>query len=184
LNAGSGRIENPPNGVLELKYVVGRRDMGTCLRVARLVGPALVFGAVFACSTAAAESVQTTTPFAIAAAPNPCNGDVVNVVGQSHVVTVVNDHKLEVQENWPDTSGVALDGTTYQVNDANHSYFTTAPDGGFTFGLRDSFELVSNDGSSNDLVHVTVELSFDPDTGFETKISGAGTECSGPTPAP
>ncbi len=158
--------------------------MSTCRRLVCLVVPAVVVGAIFACSTAAAETMQTTTPFAFPVT-NPCNnGEVVNVVGQSHMVTVINDNKLEVQENWPDTSGVALDGTTYQVNDANHAFEMTVPDGGFTIGLRDSFELVSNDQSSNFLVHVTVALIFDPKKGFDDKISGAGAECSGPTPAP
>jgi len=158
--------------------------MGTCRRLVCLVAPAIVVGAVFACSTAVAETTQMTTPFAMVVT-NPCNnGEVVNVVGQSHMVTVINDNKLEVQENWPDTSGVALDGTTYQVNDANHTFAMTAPDGGFTIGFRDSFELVSNDQSSNFLVHVTVALIFDPKKGFDDKISGAGAECSGPTPAP
>lgn len=155
--------------------------MGTCHRLAWLIASAVVVGAVFACPSALAETAEMTTPL-VFVTTNPCNGgEVVNVVGQSHMVTVINDNKLEVQENWPDTSGVALDGTTYQVNDANHTFAMTVPDGGFTIGLRDSFELVSNDQSSNFLVHVTVELTFDPKRGFDPKISGAGTECSGQT---
>jgi hypothetical protein len=157
--------------------------MGMCRRLACLVTPAFVVGTVFACSTAAADTAQTTTAFAFLVT-NPCNGEVVSVAGESHMVTVINDNKFEVQENWPDTSGVALDGTTYQVNDANHLFAMTVPDGSFTIGLRDSFELVSNDQSSNFLVHVSVEISFDPKKGFGDKISGAGTECSGQAPAP
>src|SRR6266540_6980029 len=61
-------------------------------------------------------------------------------------------HGLERQHgrdsgNWPDTSGVSTTGVAYQVNDENHLFVLTVPDGGFTIGVRDSFELVSQDAS-------------------------------------
>ena len=155
--------------------------MGTCRRLAGLVSPAAIVGAVLACSTAGAATTQITTPFT-SVVLNPCNGELVDVVGQSHMVTVINDNKLDLQENWPDTYGVGTSGTTYQVNDANHVFAATVPDSGFTLVLRDNFELVSNAASANFLVHVTVEFSFDPTKGFDEKISPTGEECSGPTP--
>jgi hypothetical protein len=112
---------------------------------------------------------------------NPCNGDVVTFAGLSHTVTVLNGNQVTIQENWPDTSGVAVDETTYQVNDANHVFVRSVPGGAFTLTLSDSFEFVSNDGSSNFLVHMGIEVSF---PSGDTDVRGAGEECSGPTPYP
>ncbi len=129
--------------------------------------------------SATAASTQVTTPFTDVVT-NPCNGDEVVITGYSHLVMVLNDNTVEIQENWPDTSGVSTTGVAYQVNDANHLFVLTVPDGGFTIGVRDSFELVSQDASANFLVHETVELVFSPRNGLSTKIRGAGVECSGP----
>ena len=157
--------------------------MGT-LRLARTV--TVVAGlAVLAmlASGASAATYDVTTPFTDPAMVNPCNGDVVSVVGEAHDVIVTNDNKFEVQENWPDTSGMTATGTLYQVNDASHIFIVTVPEGSFTIGFRDSFELVSQDASSNFLVHETVEIKFDPKTGVSMKVTGAGADCSG-TAAP
>jgi hypothetical protein len=129
---------------------------------------------------AGAASVDMTTSFGPQVFVNTCNGDVVTVIGEMHMVAVTNDNKAEFQINWPDTAGVADSGRLYQVNDAFHFFIVTVPDGSFTIGLRDSFELVSQDGSSNMLFHETIEITFSPKDGFGTKITGAGADCSGP----
>lgn len=156
--------------------------MGTWRRLAYLVASAGVLAIAVASSTAAG-TFQMTTAFT-APVTNPCNGDPVVVVGQSHTVLVTGENRVEIQENWPDTSGLAADGTLYQANDANHVFVMTVPNGRFTIRLIDSFELVSKDPSANFLVHEIVEVIFDPETGFNVNIRGAGADCSGQTTAP
>jgi hypothetical protein len=168
---------------MEPDISVGRRTMSRTLRLVRVLAATGLLFLVGFPGSAAATSSQMTTPFT-AVVTNPCNGDVVNVTGNSHVVMVMNGNKAEIQTNWPDTSGVSTTGVDYQVNDATHLFVLTVPDGGFTIGFRDSFELVSKDPSANFLVHESVEIIFNPKTGFAAKIRGAGAECSGPQPAP
>jgi hypothetical protein len=153
--------------------------MGRCRRLAYLAS-AGALGLAIVASLAAASTVEMTTPFS-SWVTNPCNGELVYVVGESHTVTVMNDNRVEIQENWPDTSGVATTGTRYQVNDANHTFAASVPDGGFTLGIRDSFELVSEAPSANFLIHASVEFIVDPRKGPSIKIRGTDGECSGPT---
>lgn len=132
-------------------------------------------------SAVGAATMTEIVPFTIVDMPNPCNGDLVTIVGTMKIVTVTNNHKVELQTNWPDTSGFALDGTRYQANDASHFYVFSVPSGAFTIGLHDSFELVSQDGSSNFLILMNESVTLDLVTGdMTTKLSGPGPECSGP----
>ena len=124
-------------------------------------------------------------PFTFYDVPNPCNGDLVTIVGTQKITTVTNNHKGEAQTNWPDTSGLAVDGTRYQANDTTHTYAFSVPSCAFTVGLHDSFELISQDGTSNFLIHMNESLTIDPVTWeISTKMSGPGAQCSGPTSLP
>lgn len=130
--------------------------------------------------SAAATTSQMTVPFSDVV-DNPCNGDVVAITGTMHIVTIENDNKAEIQVNWPDTSGVSLTGTKYQANDTTHTYvFSTGPNA-FIFTFHDSYELISQDNTSNFLVHEEVRINL---LTSETTLHGGGVECSGPTPAP
>ena len=131
---------------------------------------------LFAAAGAAATG-QTTVPFS-QIVTNPCNGDVVVIAGEMHMVAITSDTKAEIQTNWPDTTGIALDGTRYQANDANHFFIVSVPSGRFTIGLQDSYELVSQDASPNFLMHELLEITFDPSSGFSVKMRGEP-ECSG-----
>jgi hypothetical protein len=147
-----------------------------CSIVAAVVTGLLALGLPVA---ARAATFTEVVPFSYLV-ENPCNGDMVAVTGTMKIVTVTNNHKVELQTNWPDTSGLALDGTRYQANDVSHLYVFSVPSGALTVGLHDSFELVSQDGSSNFLVHMNESITFDLVTGeMTTKLSGPGAECSG-----
>lgn len=131
---------------------------------------------VFAGAGAAATG-QTTVSFSDTVT-NPCNGAVVVITGTMHMVVIASDTKAEIQTNWPDTTGIAVDGTLYQANDANHFFIVSVPSGRFKIGLQDSYELVSQDASPNFLVHELMEITFDPSSGFSVKMRGEP-ECSG-----
>jgi hypothetical protein len=129
---------------------------------------------------ASATTTQLTVPFSDVV-PNPCNGDMVAVTGAYHAVEISGNNQLEIQTNWPDTSGVSLTaGTLYQANQTTHVYFFSTGPKAFTFTIADSYELVSQDGSSNFLVHESATFDLSGDVLF----SRGGEECSGPTPAP
>jgi opacity protein-like surface antigen len=123
---------------------------------------------------ARATTVQTTTPFTDVVT-NPCNGDVVYVTGTYHAAVISDQTKGEIQTNWPDTSGYTPTGRQYQANDTTHTYVFDASANAFTFGFADEYELVSEDGASNFLVHVDVKI--DLLTG-EPKVSRTSMTCT------
>jgi hypothetical protein len=152
--------------------------VSTFLRIAGLAVLTAATALVVIPAIGAAASGQTTMPFT-QVMTNPCNGDVVTITGEMHMVSVMSDRKAEIQTNWPDTRGVAMTtGTLYQANDANHLFIVSVPSGRFTIGLQDSYELVSQDASPNFLVHELMEITFDPSSGFSVKMRGEP-ECSG-----
>lgn len=142
---------------------------------------ALTMVGLLAATAASATTTQTYVPFADPDVINPCNGDIVAVTGTMHLVAVSNDNKAEIQINWPDTTGVAVDGTRYQANDTTHTYLVTTGPNAFTFTFHDSYELISQDNTSNFLVHEDVTINL---LTMEASLQRGGAECSGPTPAP
>jgi hypothetical protein len=147
------------------------------LRIAGLAVLTAATALVVIPAIGAAASGQTTVPFT-QPMTNPCNGDVVTVTGEMHMVLVMSNNKAEIQTNWPDTNGMAINGTLYQANDANHFFIVSVPSGRSTIGLQDSYELVSQGASPNFLVHELMEITFDPSSGFSVKMRGEP-ECSG-----
>jgi hypothetical protein len=156
--------------------------MGKSLRLVRLaVAVAGCLALLVFPAGAGAAGGSVTTPYSDVL-ENTCNGETVAVTGESHVVYVVNDNKLEIKINWPDTSGVALGtGTLYQANDATHDLLFSITGNRFTVGFQDSFELVSLDKTSNLLVHVSVDMTIDLSTGDVTERMRGGLDCSGQT---
>ena len=98
-----------------------------------------------------------------------------------HMTTISSGTKAEVQTNWQNTTGIGLTGRLYQPNDANHFYILSVPPGRVTIGLRDSFELVSVDNTSNLLVHELLAITFVNGVPTDVRMQGDAT-CSGPTP--
>jgi len=125
---------------------------------------------------AAAMTTQITAPYSDLV-PNPCNGDLVAVTGTYHAAMISNKNEGKIQTSWPNTSGVSLTtGTLYQAPQTFHTYVVSTGPNAFTFSVADSYELVSQDGTSNFLVHEAV--TFDLLTGDVT-FSRGGEDCSG-----
>jgi hypothetical protein len=127
---------------------------------------------------ATAMASQTTVPFSYMMT-NPCTpADTVAVTGTMHAVMFSNGSKGTIQIDWPDTSGISLTtGTLYQANDATHVFVFSS--GQIT--ISDSYELVSQNGTSNFLVHESILIDLFSE---EITLVRGGEECSGPTPAP
>jgi hypothetical protein len=158
---------------------LGRHSLGEGrrMRCARLLGPSLLAVAIAALllvPAASAMTSQTTIPFTDPLVPDTCTGETVFVTGTLHIAAVSNNNKLEVQTNWPDTTGFSLT-REYQANDASHTFaFSTGPKA-FTIGFSDSFELVSLDKTSNLLVHEEVKINL---LTMETTFTRGGAKCT------
>jgi hypothetical protein len=149
----------------------------TFLRVAGLA--VLTVGTAFVVVPAVgAAASETTMPFT-QVMPNPCNDDMVTVTGEMHMVMVMNGNKAEIQTNWPDTSGIAVNGTIYQANDATHFFVVSVPSGQFKLGFQDSYELVSQGPSPNFLVHELIEIVLDPSSNVISMKMRGEPKCSG-----
>jgi hypothetical protein len=149
-------------------------DVGS-LRLRRIATALACLAFVFMVPTSAAAATgEDTVAFGPVPMENPCNGDTVMVTGTMHMVWIASDTKLETQTNWPDTTGISLvSGTLYQANDASHFAVLEAPKDTATFTVQDSYELVSQDATSNFVVHASlvIKVDFDP-FNVTTKVRG------------
>jgi hypothetical protein len=161
---------------------MGKRHAGRCSIVAAVAAGFVALGLPSAAGAATFTEVMPFSDFV----ENPCNGDMVAITGTMKVTMITAGNKGKTQTSWPDTSGVALlSGTRYQANETTHTTVFPISSTKFVFAFAEEYELVSQDATSNFLIHMGVEITFDlsiPDATV-TKTRG-GTECSGPTPPP
>jgi len=117
---------------------------------------------------------------------NPCNGEMVAITGTMKATMITAGNKGKAQTSWPDTNGVALvSGTRYQANQTTHTTVFLISGTTFVLDFAEEYELVSQEGSSNFLIHMAIESTVDLSTPDVTvTMTRGGAECSGPTPPP
>jgi hypothetical protein len=165
---------------------MGKSQARGCSIVAAVVA-AVVTGLVALGLPASARAATFTEVVPVSdVVKNPCNGDMVAITGTMKVTMIMAGNKGKAQTSWPDTNGVALlSGTRYQANETTRT--TIFPIVGTTFvvDFAEEYELVSQDGTSNFLIHMAIESTFDLSTPDVTvTMTRGGAECSGPTPPP
>lgn len=105
---------------------------------------------------------------------NPCNGDVVTLTGDAHVLLKPTNTGTELHINFSDLTGVGVpSGLVYHENGVGDQ--TTQVTGtGLTFETQINEELISQGSANNFIVHTTV--IFD---GTSVTFKRSSTECRG-----
>lgn len=136
---------------------------------------ALAFTAVASATGSGDLSVPLSQMFT-----NSCNGETGTLAGTVHITMNETDSHVTTVTNWQDVEGVAISGTIYRATEMTKTYIADRPRGSdFTIILQDERNLISEDKSSNMLVHEQIEITFPSGT---VVMKGPGVSCSGPTP--
>jgi hypothetical protein len=125
--------------------------------------------AIVPTAPAVAETDTTTVPFS-ELTDNPCNGDLVQVIGLMHLVVIaVEPHaggfRITLESNTTDTTGTSiLTGTEYQASHEtvqHYVYTSSSDDEADAYTLVHSTELVSLGPESNFILKIIFRAQLD-----------------------